>query len=458
MTAPPILAYPKTMRKMFPAALLALPLALLLTPPPAAGHLGEPTIKGIRFPATRAGETWLIIDNVGLLVRADGRWRWLCDEAMTPTPGFNDIAPLDATGQTWLAATRSGLYRTIDAGCAFERVPIAGPDVFDLISPHPERPGEALVASESIGEVQNDVFYTTDAGARWQPAGVATTGRIRGLLRATADPDVVYVVHTDGAARSEDGGRTFTPISLAPPPDDPEARPVTGVDITLLATDPHDPLTVWSAFLRFPKSDLQRSRDGGVTWEIVAQFGDSPESLTIDAATGDMALAMPIDGLRRSTDGGATWTPLFLPAPGAWFDCLTRAPDGDLWACVRRGAPYLLAQSPDDGEGWMGRFAADYTDIDGPWLCPPDSATARACAAACDRSRQDCSAADGGAPLDAATDLGVTDADPPGDGDPPDVPVRRDAGDCAATPAAPGSKLPLLALVALLAVGRGRRR
>lgn len=440
---------------MFPALILLGLSALPLTAPPAWGHLGEPTIKGIRFPAARMGETWLIVDNVGLLVREGGTWRWLCDEAITPVPGFNDIAPLDADGRTWIAATRGGLYRTTDAGCTFEPVALDGPTYFDLISPHPDRPGEALVASQSIGEVQNDVFYTTDAGARWQPAHVATTGRIRGLLRATADPDVVYVVHTDGAARSDDGGQTFTPIALAPPPADPDARPATGVDITLLATDPHDPLRVWSAFLRFPQSDLQRSDDGGATWTVVAQFGDSPESLIIDPATGEMLLAMPLEGLVHSTDDGARWAPQFLPEPGAWFDCLTRAPGGDIWACVRRGAPYLIAQSVNAGAGWAGRFAADYTDIAGPWVCPPDSATARACATACDRSEDACDAPDAEPTPDA--DGGPSDAGPP-DADPPDVPTRRSAGDCATAPADPPPVWPTIALIGLFITARRERR
>ncbi|MCB9554199.1 MAG: hypothetical protein H6705_20410 [Myxococcales bacterium] len=451
------------MRKMIRAALA---LGALTLAAPAAAHLGEPTIKRLRFPPERPGETWLLVDNVGLLALADGRWTWLCDEAITPDPGFNDLAPLDPAGAVWIAATRAGLYRTTDAGCSFTRLAETALDYYDHLSPHPGHPGEALVGTVTIGADPNDVYRTTDAGEHWTAAGLALAGRVRGLLRATADPDVVYLLHTHGALRSDDGGQHFTPITLAPPPEAgaPEA---TGTDIVLLATDPRDPRVIWSAFVRFPDSDLQRSRDGGETWERVAQFSDTPQSLAIDPTTGALTLAMPLEGLRRSTDDGARWDPLFVPEPDAWFDCLTHAADGTLWACARRGAPYLVA-SATDGEDWVGRFASDYRDIAGPWACPAGSPTAVTCAAACDRSRQNC----GG-------DLGVVDAGVPDagvgeeadaaradGGEPGEIPVTRADGRCSATPGAGGSDGPLGSLLplfvgflpALRAARRRRRR
>lgn len=446
------------MRKMIDPALALL--AVLALAPTAPAHVGEPTIKRLRFPPARAGETWLLVDNVGLLALAEGRWRWLCDEAITAEPGFNDLAPLDADGQIWIAATRGGLYRTVDAGCTFTPVASTALDYYDFLSPHPDRPGEALVGTLTIGADANDLYRTTDAGLTWTPAGLALDGRVRGLLRATADPAVIYLGHTSGAMRSDDGGQTFTPIALSPPPE-PGTRPATGTDIALLATDPHDARVIWSALVRFPDSDLQRSRDGGATWERVARFTDTPQSLAIDPATGALTLAMPLEGLHRSTDDGASWEPLFLPDPGAWFDCLTHAPDGGLWACARRGAPYLVARM-SDGDDWIGRFAADYTDIAGRWDCPAESHTARVCAAACDRSQEDCSGVDGGASGDGGLpDSGVADA---AEADASaEVPVSRAPADCRAAPgAAMPTRLPMhllaLALAFLFAASRPSRR
>lgn len=431
--------------------LIALAAALVTLTPlaPARGHLGEPTIKGLRFPESRPEAPWFVVDNVGLLA-LDADWRWLCDEAISPVPGLEDLAPLDAEGRIWLAATRGGLRRTVDGGCSFAAVPGFEEHQVGHLSPDPSRPGHAVIGTTTIGGPPNDVWRTTDGGESWQAAGLDLTGRVRGMLRAEADPDVIYVVHTSGALRSDDGGRSFAPITLAPPPAEGEPPPA-GTDIGLLATDPRDPLVVWSAFVRFPDSDLQRSRDGGQTWTAVTAFPDDPRSLVIDPATGDLLLAMALEGLRRSTDDGATWDVLFLPEPNAWLDCLTRGPDGRLWACVRRNAPYSVAVSDDFGETWSGRFARDFTDIAGGWACPADSPAIAACAEACDRATEDCSgeAVDGGVEPDGGPDP---------DGGVPDVGEARppSSDDCAALPGAP-TPAPLLPLaLGLLALARRR--
>ena len=440
LTAPPILAYPTPMGK----TLIALA-ALLALAAPAGAHLGEPTVKTLRFPESRAEAPWFVVDNVGLLA-LDGGWRWLCDEGISPEPGLEDLAPVDADGRIWLAATRSGLRRTTDAGCSFVAVPGFEEHTVGHLSPDPSRPGRAVIGTTTVGGPPNDVWYSDDAGETWQAAGLGLEGRVRGLLRADADPDVIYVIHTQGAVRSDDGGRTFTPIALGPPAADGRPEP-TGTDIVLLATDPADPRVVWSAFVRFPTSDLLRSTDGGETWAAMASFSDGPDTLIIDPASGDMLLAMALEGLRRSTDGGETWIQEFFPEPRAWVDCLTRGPEGRLWACIRRDAPYMVAVSDDFGVTWSGQFAADFTEIEGGWACPADSPTAAACAEACDRATEDCSAqADAGPP-----DGGVVDSGPPDAGEV--VPTPTD--DCTAAPGStPG--WPALACVLLLAIGRRR--
>ncbi len=418
---------------------------LVLIPRPAAAHLGEPTVKTLRFPDSRAEAPWFVVDNVGLLA-LDGGWSWLCDEGISPEPGLEDLAPIDADGQTWLAATRSGLRRTTDAGCSFAVVPGFEEHTVGHLSPDPDRPGAAVIGTTTVGGPLNDVWRTADAGETWQPAGLALAGRVRGMLRAEADADVIYVVHTQGALRSDDGGASFTPITLGPPEENGRPEPV-GTDIVLLATDPADPLIVWSSFVRFPTSYLLRSADGGVSWQVMAEFSDGPDTLIIDPASGEMLLSMALEGLRRSVDGGRTWAQEFFPEPRAWVDCLTRGPAGRLWACVRRDAPYMVAVSDDFGVTWSGLFAADFTEIERGWGCPADSSTATACADACDRATEDCSAMpDGGLP-----DGGMADGGP------------ADAGETAPTPdddctATPGSSPGWPALAGLLLLALARRR
>lgn len=441
------------MGKTLLTALVTAALVALVTP--AHAHLGEPSVRGLRFPASRAEAPWLIVDNVGLLA-FDGGWRWLCDEGIIPEPGLEDIAPIDADGRIWLAATRTGLWRTADGGCSFDAVAGFRQHIVGHLSPDPTRPGHAVVGTTTVGGPFNDVWHTADDGRTWQAAGLNLDGRVRGLIRADADPNVIYVVHTTGALRSDDGGQTFTPISLGPPAADGRPDPV-GTDIVLLTTDPANPTVVWSAFVRFPTSELLRSADGGQSWQVMASFSDAPDTLTIDPTTGEMLLAMALEGLRRSVDGGRTWEAEFFPEPQAWVDCLTRGPEGRLWACVRRGAPYMVAVSEDFGRSWAGRFATDFTEIDGGWRCPPGSPTASACAEACDRASEDCS----GAPDAGPPDLGADGGGPPADGGMADeggeTPTTGDDG-CAATPGSSPAPWAPLALCLMALFGRARRR
>lgn len=444
------------MRKTLPIVRVAAIAATLLmvASPPTSAHLGEPSIQGLRFPPSRAEAPWLIVDNVGLLARGADGWSWLCDEAITPTPGLNDLAPIGADGRRWLAATRAGLFRTDDGGCGFAPIEVFADDVIGHVVPHPLNADEALITTQTIavggdGEpTTNDIYRTVDGGQSWAPAGLALTGRVRAILRAVADPQVVYAIHSDGALRSDDGGQSFAPIALADTDD------AAGADIELLATAPDDPRVVYSAFARFPDSDLLRSDDGGQSWRSIARFPDVPSAMIIDPESGHMLIAMPFEGLMRSDDGGESWQPMPLPLPGAWFDCLTWR-DGVAWACVRRGAPYSVAHSDDFGQTWQGEFAADYRDIAGPWSCPADSPTAATCAEACDRSREDCSgeAPDGG-PDDMGPDAtGPADMGPPTGGEISPTP----SGDCQLGPGAPGSSPLALGLLMLLGLAAIRR-
>ncbi len=378
----------------------------------ATAHFGQPLVKEVRFPVSRGGEAWLVIDNVGLLARAPGQtgWRWLCDEAMTPVPGLDSVAPIDAEGRRWLAGARSGLFITADDGCAFTR-PVDDPfaeHVVPLVSPAPGSANEAIVGTQTLGR-PNDVFRTTDGGLTWSAAGLALDGRVRTLVRATADPRVVYVGHTHGALRSDDGGLTFTPVALGPP-----ELAIEGESFRFLGTHPADARDVFAAIDAFPDSTVLRSTDGGLTWAEVTRLGDVPETLAFLPDGRGAILSTPFDGLHRSRDGGATWARVPSPAT-AVLGCLTVEPaTGRLWACARGvSADWRVGSSGDEGETWLSELGG-FGEITARWACPAESPTAMACAQACDRSADaSCGQvpADAGASApDAAAPSGARDA------------------------------------------------
>lgn len=97
-----------------------------------------------------------------------------------------------------------------------------------------------------------------------------------------------------GLRTSSDGGRTWTTIS------DGLGGPV---DFHALAVSPADPPEVYGYYGR-----LQRSRDGGATWEY-ASAAIEPISLVIHP-TERLLYAATRDGVRVSENGGDAWQPL----------------------------------------------------------------------------------------------------------------------------------------------------
>ncbi len=350
----------------------------------ALAHIGAPVVKNIRFPDNRAEPYLLVIDNVGLLSPNEDGLTWLCDEAITIAPGFNDLIPMGDDGQTWIAATRQGLFRSIDDGCHFDPVEgILTQHVASVLLPHPTRRNEALAVTQTLG-IPNDVFRTQNEGETWSPANLELGGRVRSILRSVADPEQIYLIHAEGALRSTDGGSNFEPMALAP-----MGVAANGTDIDLLAIHPHNPREIWSVLVQFPESLLLRSIDGGDSWTTVAGLEDVPESMIFSQSGTELLLSMPFAGLLKSTDSGETWTPLPLPEPGLWLSCLSRSPSGDVYSCVRRG-DWLVLRSPDFGETWSVISRTDFSDITARWSCPDESLTIQRCAEACDRTIRSC--------------------------------------------------------------------
>ncbi len=387
----------------------ALFITLMLTfPAGLTAHIGMPSVRTIRFVGDGPSQAWVVMENVGLLLEDGPGFRWLCDEAITPLPGLQDLAVTGGGGLRWTAATRNGVFVTEDNGCTF--TPMAGvlaEHVIGRVDPHPQHPEEALVTTQTLG-LPNDVFRTTDGGHTWLPANLDLPGRVRALIRSQQNPDVLYVTHAVGALRSDDGGQTFSPIAVGP-----AELAVSGIDFELLGTRPGPMEEVFAAVIQFPNAHLVRTRDQGLTWETVQIFEDIPDSLVFSRDGSQGLVSFPFDGLYRSNDGGDTWTETATPEESPWISCLTRVPAADtIWACARRGNAWLLASSLDFGRSWTPRFGYAFREIIGSWACEPSTQTGRVCADACDRSLQNCSGADAGLdgpptdPVDMGRDLG----------------------------------------------------
>jgi len=382
---------------------------------PVFAHIGPKKIKRIDFPGNTSSQPWLVAENLGLFRGLPMSLQWLCDEALAPNGGLRDLVPVGPTGAILLGGDSTGLHVSHDSGCRFD--PVGGAFSEHVIGRILVSPGDfeqVLVTTQTLGR-PNDVFRTTDGGRSWQALGLAIQGRIRSTLRARADPNIVYLIHSGGGLRSDDGGASFMPIPIAP-----ADSMATGIDVDLLATHPMNADTVYAVITGFPTSKLIISHDRGATWTATSDLSDVPDSLLVDSNGQDMLMAMPVNGLARSTDSGITWTPLPKPEIEGWISCLTRAPDESVWACVQRGDTELVLRSEDFGVSWSSMVRLDLAGVSQQSDCPQDTPTVAACAYACEEYPAVCEdtppptdgGTDGQPPVGPATDAGAGPSKP----------------------------------------------
>ncbi len=177
-------------------------------------------------------------------------------------------------------------------------------------------------------------------------------------------------------ARSNDGGRSFAPATVAVaggPPEVSYERPSVNV---VAGPDGADRvlLSFWECDLELcPRSHFAQSLDGGSTYSppvlVSLELGNSPSAPVVDAE-GTVHLTFlrrPIEGdvelaLARSTDGGASFTNTTIdsqPFLGRTYDAaeLATSPDASTLYTVfsdnRQGRPdVFFRRSSDGGDTW----------------------------------------------------------------------------------------------------------
>jgi photosystem II stability/assembly factor-like uncharacterized protein len=138
----------------------------------------------------------------------------------------------------------------------------------------------------------------------WQPVG-PDGGTVRSLAMDPRDPDRIFLGTSAGNLYlSADHGAHWSRF----------ARPGNSAEMVLdhIVIDPSDSRNIfvaaWNAQLPNSDGDLFRSKDGGKTWEIVADLhGKSLRALSIAAANPKILVVGALDGIYRSRDGGHNW-------------------------------------------------------------------------------------------------------------------------------------------------------
>lgn len=138
----------------------------------------------------------------------------------------------------------------------------------------------------------------------WQPVG-PDGGTVRSLAIDPKDPDRIFLGTSAGNLYlSTDKGASWSRF----------ARPGNSAEMVLdhIVIDPIDPRNIfvaaWNAQLPSSDGELYRSKDGGKSWEIVADLhGKSLRALSIAASDPKTLVVGALDGIYRSRNGGHDW-------------------------------------------------------------------------------------------------------------------------------------------------------
>jgi ligand-binding sensor domain-containing protein len=155
------------------------------------------------------------------------------------------------------------------------------------------RTGDVLLATGRVsGGFKSGSIYRSSDGERWRSVAL--------------DPNTVYDVIETGSGvvlagaqrtrilRSVDGGESFVTTR-------PHARQ--DAKMYSLSIDQHDRLYLGTG------SELLRSDDAGMSWEVVGRGLDGVTIYGIAADSSGTLIAATSSGVYRSTDAGVSWSP-----------------------------------------------------------------------------------------------------------------------------------------------------
>jgi photosystem II stability/assembly factor-like uncharacterized protein len=307
-------------------------------------------------------------------------WRSIGGLPTAPEPGLTALSTLDGNraafvldeSHAWIAGrTRDSvdggggaeehvtlmLYRTDDGGATWSGTSLDGnfANMTVALSFVDANTGYLLATSTRMGTGGSRVLMTNNGGRGWkeisQPAGLDTVLNPTSLdtVWIGADPEAGPIAHTLLAV-SRDSGQSWSDVEL------PGFGGLVGGTQAAVLAGPRffgatDGVVIVNRLDAQSGTVVERTSDGGRTWQIAVR---RPEADTADIVDAETWLV----GLHRTTDGGRTWTD--LPLSGRLADRpVTRvmfwtADSGALLAPLVDGPvlPAALFVTHDGGTSW----------------------------------------------------------------------------------------------------------
>jgi len=268
----------------------------------------------------------------GLIRSTNGGASW---QIVTSLEGASveDVAfdPNDAS-QMVLVTQNAHVYHSNDAGSTWSQVaspPVSSIGFNETLAYNPYASGQVWIVSDSAPD---EVFKSTDAAlSGWQDVTPATLG---GASLTFTGADSVYVTwhhSTDGGAHWDGFG------------------PVTGV-YTLI----FDPTNAQVAYVGDRTYGVQKTTDGGLTWQIANQGLAGMMCSSLDVARSDPLRVFATfgfwPGVYRSKDGAGTWG--YVQVPGSYPIMHVVCTDPTDANRVYALSPDSVYRSTDGGDTW----------------------------------------------------------------------------------------------------------
>ncbi len=238
-------------------------------------------------------------------------------------------------------------------------LPVNGSEALDSMRFHTLRGSLVVVGLllASLGPAWWGNVPTARGQEKWELTGLA--GPVEQLYTPASG---AFLARTQGSLyRSDDGGASWVPVSLPPPPADP-ARIRVEVDPTN-----HDVLYASGA------EGLYRSPDGGASWGLLLPTDDRTVAAVAVSSADPRLVYVGLTSYShfwflRSRDAGATWEPLeeVFNSLCAWGVRILEPHSTDPDRLFRTASCYAgrdfwdeLAESRDQGVTWTTRFGSN---------------------------------------------------------------------------------------------------
>jgi len=254
----------------------------------------------------------------------------------------------------YLGTTDGHIFGSRDGGNRWKILGRAGSRldaVVTAILVDPRDPAKLYAGTWTRGasEEGGGVFWSTDSGQTWQPAGLQGHA-VRALVQASSNPQILVAGALDGVYRSVDAGAKWKRIS---PEGDEELR-----NIDSLAIDPNHPGTIYTGTFHLPWKTI----DGGRHWKPIhsGMIDDSDVfSLVVDPAHPQRIYASACSGIYRSDNAGSLWKKIQgIPFSARRTYVIRQDPAKP--AIVYAGTNEGLWRTSDAGASWHRVTPADW--------------------------------------------------------------------------------------------------